>query len=135
MRGFWIMTVIILALFAGVTNHGLADDQTVTGQIKTTYDINGRPINSREQNKGWHRVLGIATLASGVDTITLNKSIADGKQDLSFLADSTYGGRAWSLRQSNTNTYRIIPISPIQFIVKSSDGADTAVVRFLVEGE
>ena len=104
-------------------------------QIKTVYGINGRVVNQALDAKGWHRVSGQVTLSSGVDTVTLNTSLMDGKQDISFIGDSTFGGRAWSLNQGNTNTYRIIPIGGNRFIVKSSDGADTATLRFIVEGE
>ncbi|GAH16042.1 unnamed protein product, partial [marine sediment metagenome] len=104
------------------------------GKVVTSYDINGKPIHQSQDAKGWHRQFGTATLSGGRAIVNLNSSPIEGKQDVSFIADSTYRGVAWSLDTTNTNTYWIIPLSGIRVLVKSSDGADTATVRFLLEG-
>ena len=105
-------------------------------QIKTRYDITGRVVNQRQDSKGYHRIVDSASLSNGVDTITLNTSITNGQQDVSFLDATTFFGTAWaSSLTSRGNTYTIIPLSATQFIVVSSDTTDSATVRFQVEGE
>jgi len=104
------------------------------GEILTTYSPDGEPIHQSQDAKGWHRQFGAATLDNGRAIVNLNSSPAEGKQDVSFMADSTYRGVAWSLDTTNTNIYWIIPLSGTQILVKSSDNADTATVRFLLEG-
>lgn len=105
-------------------------------KTKTIYDVLGRAKNQGFDNKGLHRITGSCTLTNGVDTVTLNSSPADGKNDVTFLSDTTYSGRVWSTNIDNrANRYYIIPISGKQFIVVSSDAADTATVRYIVEGE
>ena len=104
-------------------------------KIKTVYDINGRPVQQSESNKGWHRVSGSATLSSGKATISLNTSTANGKQDISFLADTTYFGSAWSTDTTSVYRYRINPLSGTQFMIISDSSNDTSTVQFLVEGQ
>jgi len=111
-----------------------APAQEVKRQIKTVYDPLGRPVNQARDAKGYHRVRGTANLVNGIDTITLNTGTADGRQDVSFLADSTYHGRAWTMSSGDTVRYWIIPISATQFIIKASDTV-TGTVRYQVEGE
>ncbi len=109
----------------------------VEGRVKTVYDIGtGRPVNQSEHAKGYHRAVREIKLGgSGYDTITVNSSISDGRQDLSFIDHTTYFGRVWSLDADNESSYRIIPISGTQFIIISSDSTDTGTVRVMVEGE
>jgi len=110
-------------------------EQEILGKVRTVYDVEGRPINQSQEAKGYHRVAGKATLKNGVDTVTINTSTADGRQDMSFLGDSTYSGMAWSLDAGNGNRYWIVPIGGNKFVVMSSDTTDNATVRFQVEGE
>ncbi len=112
-----------------------ADLLTVKRQVKTRYDIFGRVVNQVQNAKGLHSITGSCKLVAGIDTISLNTSTANNKQDISFLNQTSYSGRSWSLSASNTNRYWIVPLSSTKFIVKSSDGADTATVRFEVRGE
>jgi hypothetical protein len=109
--------------------------KTVEGKIRTIYDINGRPINQGQDRKGWHKIAGSTKLSSGKATLTLNTSTAQGRQDVSFLSSATFRGTAWSMDTTNTNRYWIVPLSGKTFMVKSSDGADTATVQWKVEGE
>ncbi len=110
--------------------------QLVKRQIKTRYDINGRAVNQSQDAKGHHRVVGSCTLSSGVDTVSLNTSTADGKNDISFISSSTFSGRVWSANLANrSKTYSIMPLSGTKFVVVSSDTSDTAAVQFVVEGE
>lgn len=104
------------------------------GEILTTYSPDGEPVFQSQDAKGWHRQFGAATLDNGRAIVNLNSSPAEGKQDVSFIADSTYRGVAWSLDTTSTNTYWVFPLSGTQILVKSSDGADKATVRFLLEG-
>lgn len=112
-----------------------SDIARVKGQIKTNYDINGRPVNQAQNAKGFHRVIGSTKLSGGVDTVTLNTSMSDGRQDVSFISSGTYHGLAWSLSASNDSTYKVIPLSGTKFIIKSSGGTDTATVKYIVSGE
>ncbi len=105
-------------------------------KIKTRYSISGDVVNQAQNAKGYHRVTGTATLANGVDTVVLNASVSNGRQDVSFLADSTYFGTAWPLSISHrSKRYSVLPLSGTRFVVVSSDSTDTATVRFQVEGE
>lgn len=104
------------------------------GQILTTYDTDGKAIHQAQDAKGWHRQFGTTKLVDGLATIDLSSSPSEGKQDVSYIADSTYRGVAWSLDSANTKTYWIIPLSGTQVLVKSSDNTDTATVKFLLEG-
>lgn len=129
--------IILLLLFSMVYSQE-DNSEKVKKQVKTVYDINGRPINQSQNSKGIHTVKGVVTLSSGTATITLNTSTENGKQDISFLADSTYSGSAWTLNSSDTAIYRVRPISGTQFIIsviKPSDFSSTATVRYQVQGE
>lgn len=109
--------------------------EIVKGQIKTNYDITGRPVNQAEDAKGRHRVLGSATLVNGVDTISLNTSTQNGRQDVSFIDNSTYFGQAWIVGGNGGKTYEIRAIAGNKFVIVSSDTTDTNTVNFQVEGE
>ena len=104
------------------------------GEILTTYSPDGEPVFQAQDAKGWHRQFGTTKLVDGLATIDLNSSPSEGKQDVSYVADSTYRGAAWSLDSANTKTYWVIPLSGKQVLVKSSDNTDTATVRFFIEG-
>lgn len=108
----------------------------VKREILTVYDTTGRVINQLRDAKGWHKVSGTVTLVSGVDTVNINTSKVNGRQDLSFTSTSTYSGRAWSTNIANrAKVYTILPLSGTQFVVVSSDNTDTATINFVVEGE
>lgn len=108
----------------------------VERKIKTVYGIDGRPINQSSQSKGFHRVGGSIKLnGTGVDTVSLNTNIQSGRQDVTFIDQTTYSGRAWSLVAGNGNTYRIIPIGGNKFEIRSSSSTDTSTINFTVEGE
>lgn len=104
-------------------------------RVKTHYDIFGNPVNQSIDSKGWHTVVGVVKLVAGQSTVTLNTSTSEGRQDISFIADSTYRGMAWSLDVTNIRSYRVYPTSGKQFIIKSDSTGDTSTVRFRVEGE
>ncbi len=105
-------------------------------EILTVYNSTGRVVNQYEDAKGFHRISGLAKLVAGVDTINLNTNVTNGLQDLSFRADSTYNGLAWSSVIGNrAKTYSILPVNGTQFIVISSDATDTATIRWQVAGE
>ncbi len=107
----------------------------VEKKVKTTYDEYGRPINQGQVRKGQHRVTGSIRLSSGKATVTVNTSPAQGRQSVGFLSSTTYRGVAWSLDTTNTNRYWVVPLTGKTFMVKSSDGSDTATVQWKVEGE
>lgn len=108
----------------------------VKREILTVYDTTGRVINQLRDAKGWHKISGTVTLTSGVDTVNINISKVNGRQDLSFTSASTYSGRAWSTDIANrAKGYTILPLSGTQFVVVSSDNTDTATINFVVEGE
>lgn len=109
--------------------------KSVERKIKTIYDMNGRPVNQGQDRKGWHQVTGSTNLSSGKATMTVNTSTSLGRQDVSFLSPLTYRGFAWSLDTTNTNRYWVVPLTGKTFMVKSSDGSDTATVQWKVEGE
>ncbi len=131
--------IILLAMFlmAGLAfSQDKRDDDLLHRQIKTRYNINGRAVNQKQITAGRHIVVGLCTLSSGVDTVTLNTSAADGKQNVSFIDSSTYSGRAWSSDITlRSNVYSILPLSATKFVVVSSQTDDSAIVRFNVEGE
>lgn len=129
-----MIRVIVLVLVMAV----VAFSQQVTTtekKIRTIYDTDGRPLYSSERNKGWHIVQGDVTLSSGKATVNLNTSTANAKIDVSFLADSTYAGRAWSLDTLNINNYRIVPLSGTRFQVISDSANDATRVYYSVEGQ
>lgn len=103
-------------------------------EILTTYDTMGGVFAQSQNSKGWHRTFGTVTLADGEAVIRLNVSPQSGRQDIEFMADSTYRGHAWSLDTSNGQTYRVYPQSGGQCLIKSADSTDTATVNFLLEG-
>lgn len=109
--------------------------KVVEKKIRTIYGGDGRPMNQGQDRKGWHQVTGSVDLLRGNGIYTLNISNALGKQDVSFLSDSTYWGFAWSLDTTNTNRYWVVPLTGKTFMVKSSNGSDTATVHWKVEGE
>jgi hypothetical protein len=111
------------------------DLRAIEGRLKTLYGIDGRPISQGQDAKGYHRVQGTAKLTAGVDTIDLNTSTADGRENVGFVGQSNYHGSAWSLSSANTASYRLIPISGSRFVITSSSATDTATVQFQVEGE
>jgi hypothetical protein len=127
--------VIISAPIGLSINDSTDTPKEVEGRIKTVYGMDGRPINQSQYAKGYHRVFGETKLVNGIDTLTINSSTEDGLQDVTFIGQSTYHGRVWSLSESNTKSYRIIPIDGKRFIIKSSDTTDTATINFQVEGE
>lgn len=104
-------------------------------KIRTIYDTDGRPLYSSQNNKGWHIVQGSATLSSGKATVTLNTSTDNAKIDVSFLADSTYNGRAWSLDTLNINNYWVVPLSATRFMIISDSVSDNSLVKYSVEGQ
>lgn len=121
------LTLVSACLIVGATD--------VERKLTTAYDIDGRPFNQSQENPGLHTVFGTAKLSSGVDTITLNTSPSEGREPIGFLGDSTYSGTVWPLTSADTDRYWIVPLSGNQFIIMSSDGADTSTVRFKVEGQ
>ena len=108
------------------------------GEVKTRYDISGRPVNQALYAKGYHQVVGNARLVSGLDTLELNTSTTNGRQDISYSSDSTYHGIVWSSHAGDTGLYMVEPISGTSFIIKvakKSVWSDTAYVRFTLQGE
>lgn len=124
--------IVWLVLLSGCLLVGAED---VERKLTTAYDIDGRPFNQSQDNPGLHTIFGTAKLSSGVDTVTLNTSVSDGRQNISFLGDSTYSGVVIPITAADTDRYWIVPLSGNQFIIKSSDAADTSTVRFKVEGQ
>jgi len=123
-----VIAAIVLAGFFSFTG-------SLERGLTTAYDETGRPLFQSQDNRGWHRVIGTATMVSGRDTVALNTSFADGRQDISYHSGSSYGGFAWSTSESNTATYRVIPLSGKSVLILSSSGSDTATVKFLIEGQ
>lgn len=117
------------------TEKATVNEDEIIGKIKTVYDVGGRPVNQSVQSRGYHRVTDKAVLKNGIDTIEINTSTADGRQNIGFIGDSTYSGRAWSLNPGNQNHYWLVPIGGNKFIIMSSDSTDNSTVRFQVEGE
>jgi len=109
--------------------------KVIERKIKTIYDMNGRPVNQGQDRKGWHQVVGSISILRGRGIVTLNMSITEGKQDVSFLSSLTYRGVAWSLDTTSTNRYWIVPLTANKFMVKSSDSTDNGTIHWKVEGE
>ena len=126
-----IALLILFLLFCYVSSR--ADN--VEARVKTHYDTTGRAVNQSSDAKGLHYVTGTVKLSSGQVAVSLNTSISQGRQDVSFISQNTYSGTAFSLDTANTNSYRVIPVSGVKFIIKSSSGSDTATVQFRLEGE
>lgn len=113
-------------------------DQTTLLDLKlrTIYGVDGLPFNRGIGAAGFHRVSGVCKLVAGVDTVILNTSISDGKNDISFTDSTTFHGTAWSMALGNRgNVYTVLPLSPIKFVVVSSDVTDTATILFSLEGD
>ncbi len=101
---------------------------------RTSYNASdGRPIQG-QNNPGFHRAQGSATLSSGQIVIDLNTNVGAGRNDMSFI-DSSFVGHARSLDTSNSNTYTVYALGKSKILIKSSSGADTATVNFTVEGQ
>lgn len=105
----------------------------VEQKIRTIYGTDGHPYSQSERNKGLHQVWGTGKMSNGIDTIEINTSPRDGRQDVSFEGEAAYFGtvRAFIV---NGNTYTVIPIDGEKFVIQSSDTTDTASVRFKLEG-
>ncbi len=132
----WIATVmIIVAILAMLEIKPGYTHEDTEGRVKTQYGIDGTPINRGEGAKGFHRVTGKVKLASGQAVITISTTIVLGKQDLSFANDSSYSINVWVADTSNTDSYTGYPMSGTQFLIKSSNGSDTATVHYRAEGE
>ena len=129
--------ILLLLPIAYGFDDTLAQDaaKKVKQETKTNYDINGQPINQSMDAKGFHRVYGSVTFVAGApDTVTLNDSPAEGKQDVSFIDSTTYSGRAWALN-GESHRYWITPLTGLKFVVQTDNDTSTATVRFVVEGE
>ncbi len=126
---------ILISLALLLLSVGAFTQDDTEGKVKTVYDINGRPVNQSQDAKGLHRVSGTVKLVAGLSTVTLNTNISNGRQDISFISESTYRGQVWVSDTSNSNIYGIYPQSGTQFIIVSSDAADTNTVNYWVEGE
>lgn len=135
MRVIVYILIIVIALCVSVIPEDRSIVNEAVGTVRTRYGADGRPANQVQQNKGLHQVVGLAALASGRVTITLNTSTVDGRQDVSFMSDSTYRGIAWSMDTSNTNTYKVYALTGSTILIKSSDGADTSTILYRLEGE
>lgn len=104
-------------------------------RLKTTYTPDGRPVNQGIDAKGLHYVAGNVKLVSGRAIVELNTSTSEGRQDVSFIGATTYSGVAWSTDTSNANSYSVMPMSGIKFLVRSSSGTDTMTVYYRITGE
>jgi len=113
----------------------VAADKIIEGKVKTVFGSDGRPINQSQEAKGYHRISGEIKMVNGRDTIELNSSANDGRNDVTFIGIKTYTGSAWSLVASNTKSYRLIPLAGNKFEIISTDSLDTATVQYMVEGE
>ena len=104
--------------------------------LRTSYGTDGLPVNRGAVAKGFHRVVGETKLVNGVDTVSLNTSIQNGKQDISFTDVASYSGRAWSMDLANrSKVYSILPLTGSKFVVVSSSATDTVTVKYVLEGE
>ena len=111
------------------------EDEVIDKGSRTTYNASdGRPIQG-QNNQGYHRARGSATLSSGEVIFELSTSVGGGRNDMSFLSVESYSGRAWSLDTSNGNTYTVTPLDRNRILIKSSSGADNSTVQFIVEGD
>lgn len=138
MRQLIVGTIIFYSLVAGLT--GLCavekDQKAQTkGEILTTYDADGTPVNQGIERKGYHRVTGQKTLINGRATVHMNTSIEGGRRDVSFLSASSYRGYAWSTDTTNSNTYIVYPLTGRMAQIRSSDSTDTATINYALEGE
>ncbi len=150
--GYWSKTVILLiSLFFVVvaytaeikkdsvrTKLNTLDlpEKEVLGKVKTIYDFTGRPSNQSRANKGWHQIEGFVTLVGGRANVVLNTSTSQGRQDVSFLNDSSYSASAIVNRDSSaTFTYRFVPISGSKFMIMSSSLTDTSTLYIKIEGQ
>jgi hypothetical protein len=135
----WILFVLLLVPITFAVEVKKTEDRKNTDtkrEILTVYDTAGRVVNQAQDSKGWHRVSGTVKLVAGVDTVTINTSKANGRQDSSFKSASTYYGRGQSSDIANrAKVYSILPLSGTRFVVVSSDDTDTATINFVVEGE
>lgn len=123
-----VIALLLLLLMAS------ASGQDIERNVKTAYDAKGRPAFQSENNRGYHTILDQTTLSNGRDTVNLNTSVADGRQDISFYSKDSFSGVAWSTTEADTNTYRVIPLSGASFIILSSDTAYAGTVNYKVEG-
>ncbi|MFQ5607000.1 MAG: hypothetical protein ACE5GA_03560, partial [Candidatus Zixiibacteriota bacterium] len=82
-----------------------------------------------------HEVVGESRLVAGRATVLLNTNIGAGKFAVGFLSKASYYGNADPVDTGVTNTYKIIPLSPTSFVIESSSGTDTGVVKWRVRGE
>lgn len=105
------------------------------GKIRTVYDATGRVASQSQDAKGWHIVQDSVKLEAGQALVELNTSTTDGRQDISFRSAKAYSGTAWIPDSTNTNTYRVVPLTGGLCQVRSSDAGDTLMVYFRLEGE
>ena len=104
-------------------------------QAKTRYDATtGRPVGQKVDAKGWHPAEGSVDLSGGSAVVTINTSIENDAQDMSFTGDSTYSGVAWGLDSSSTTNYFVVPLNGHQFYIRSSDTNDSSTIRYRLEG-
>lgn len=104
--------------------------------VRTTHSASdGRPAYQDQNNPGYHRAVGSATLSSGQVVVDINTSVGAGRNDLSFQSVDSYFGTAWSTDTTNTNSYIVYPLSRTQILIKSSSGADAATVNYRVMGD
>lgn len=137
MRGFLLFFGALVALGISLPQLLAQDDkQEAKEEILTVYDITGQPIFQSQDNPGWHRVMDSVTLSSGLATVTLNTSTANGGQDVSFISSFSYHGHAWALNLNYLgNAYTVWPRTDSKFQVRSSDANDSSTVYYLVEGQ
>lgn len=138
-----IVILLCLMVLLALCTKTFGEEKPVDEQVKkakneilTTYTKDGRPANQGQHQKGRHYVAGSSVLSSGVDTVALNTSITEGRQDVSFKDSSSYGGRVTPISLVHrSKNYWVKPLSGKRFVVVSSDEADTATVNWIVEGE
>jgi len=123
---------MILFWIAFIAALGVSGD--LERNVKTAYDAQGRPAFQSENNRGLHRIIDSTALSDGRDTVFLNTSVAKGRQDVSFYSKASYHGAAWSTDVSDSNTYRVVPLTGSSFLILSSDTSDDGTVNFMVEG-
>ena len=111
------------------------DMRKISGEIKTVFGSDGRPVNQSQTNKGFHRVSGKTQMVNGRARVTLNTSTVTGKQDVSFNSSKTYKGIITIIDTINNKTYRVIPQDGKTAIIISSDSTDTASIIYTLEGE
>ena len=140
MRGFWIVLMCVsLALAAADTTRvakpAVPDARKITGEIKTVFGIDGRPVNQSQTSKGFHRVTGTTRLVNGRATIRLNTRTVEGRQDVTFLSKNTFKGIITVLDTTNGKSYRVVPLSAKEAYIISTDSTDTQTVNYTLEGE